>query len=568
MLRDRIAWLLFSGLCCLFVILLIIPLLQVISGGFWVNGRLTGHYLWGVFRNPIYAEGMLNSFKIACGTTFLASCLALPLAWIAHNYSFRGKTIFNALLLVPLVLPPFVGAIGILQILGPYGALNALLQCGPIDWLGARLGSVIILQALTFYPIIYLNVSAALANIDPALQEAAQNMGATLGQRLRRIILPLIMPGLFAGCSLVFITAFTELGTPMILNVSRCAAVQVYDELNEISASPFPYALVSVVLCVSLVLYGITKLLLGRNAYAMYAKSTTAHQAQPLSGYRALLALLPFLLVTGLALTPHLGVFLTSFSVPGAWYQSLVPSAWTTANYTQALGNGMTLDAIRNSLWFSFLAVLLNLTLGITTAWVLTRSTLRYRALLDGLAMLPLAVPGLIMAFGFLSLSTQLANSPLLQTWPALVRLVDVRANPTLFLIIAYAVRRLPFMVRAAVAGLQQTSVTLEEAAANLGAKPLTSLRRITLPLISANLIAGALLAFAFSMLEVSDSLILAQQRAFYPITKTIFELFQLIGVGHYLATALGVWVMLFLALTLASASLLLGKKLGALFRM
>ena len=90
---------------------------------------------------------------------------------------------------------------------------------------------------------------------------------------------------------------------------------------------------------------------------------------------------------------------------------------------------------------------------------------------------------------------------------------------------------------------------------------------RKSLPLITANLVAGALLAFAFSMLEVSDSLMLAQRQDFYPITKTIFELFQLLGLGKYLAAALGVWAMVFLAVTIIGASLVLGKKMGALFR-
>ncbi len=87
------------------------------------------------------------------------------------------------------------------------------------------------------------------------------------------------------------------------------------------------------------------------------------------------------------------------------------------------------------------------------------------------------------------------------------------------------------------------------------------------MPLIAANLIAGALLAFSFSMLEVSDSLMLAQQQDFYPITKTIYELFQLIGAGKYIASALGVWAMVFLAVTILGSSLILGKKMGAIFR-
>jgi iron(III) transport system permease protein len=171
------------------------------------------------------------------------------------------------------------------------------------------------------------------------------------------------------------------------------------------------------------------------------------------------------------------------------------------------------------------------------------------------------------MAFGYLSLSSYFSNLPWVKNNEAWQHVLDVRTNPTLFLVIAYAVRRLPYMVRAAVAGLQQTSVTLEEAAANLGAHPITVARRITLPLIMANLIAGALLAFAFSMLEVSDSIMLAQRMDYYPITKTIYELFQLIGTGKYVAAALGVWAMVFLAVTILASSLLLGKKLGAIFR-
>jgi iron(III) transport system permease protein len=227
----------------------------------------------------------------------------------------------------------------------------------------------------------------------------------------------------------------------------------------------------------------------------------------------------------------------------------------------------MTLSGIRNSLVFSSLAVLLNLALGVSIAFVVVRSDLRWRGVLDALAMTPLAVPGLVMAFGYLSISSMLSNLDAVKDSPALLALCDVRINPTLFLVVAYAVRRLPYMVRSAVAGLQQTAVTLEESAANLGAPPLVTVRRITLPLIAANLIAGGLLAFAYSMLEVSDSLMLAQRADYFPITKTIYELFQLIGTGKYVASALGVWAMVFLAVTILGSSLLLGRKLGAIFR-
>ena len=565
---TRRSWLLFALLFAALAGGMLWPLFKVVGGGCFVDGRFTAEYLVGVFRNPIYTEGLLNSLLIAVSTTFLATCLAVPLAWLSHRFRFPGQKAFSSLILVPLILPPFVGAIGIAQMLGPYGALNALLGCGPVDWLGhARWAGVVAIQALSLYPIIFLNVSAALANVDPAMEEAAQNLGAGGATIFRRITLPLITPGLFAGGTLVFITAFTELGTPLMLGVTRCAACQIYDEIKEISASPFPYALVTVVLTFSVTLYTAMRVTLGGRAHAMQGKATVAATARDVRGWRGALVLAPFVLVTLLALSPHLGVLMTAVSVPGSWYKSVLPQAFTGANFAEAIGHEMTLNAVRNSLVFSTLAVMVNIVLGIGVAWIVVRSKIRIRGVLDALAMVPLAVPGLVMAFGYLAIGNWLGNKSFVMGSPFWKNLLDVRENPTLFLVVAYAVRRLPYMVRAAVAGLQQTSVALEEAAANLGAGPFRVARRITLPLIAANLVAGVLLAFAFSMLEVSDSLILAQKIEYYPITKTIFEMFQLIGVGRHLAAALGLWAMGFLTIAIAGSSVLLGKKLGALFR-
>lgn len=568
MIGKRMAWIIFSVTAALFAVLFLWPVWRIVSGGFIVDGRFTLRFLFGVFQNPIYGEGLLNSLKLGLGTTLLALLIALPPAWISNRYDFTGKSIWSAVVLVPMILPPFVGAIGFQQILGQYGALNALFNLGPIDWLGrGRYWGVIMLQALALYPIMYLNAAAALANIDPAMEEAAENLGCSGLRKFFRITLPLIMPGIFAGGAIVFIWSFTELGTPLIMNYTRCASVQVFDALKEIGSNAFPYALVFVMLVSSVGLYALTKLLFGRKTYAMQSKAAVQSMARPLTGWKALLASLPFAVITGLALLPHAGVLLTSLSAPGSWYQTVIPQAFSIGNYHEALGHDMTVGSIRNSLIFSSLAVLLNLGLGVAIALVVVRSTIGIRHALDALAMVPLAVPGLVMAFGYLSISSMLSNMPWIKNSDVWPRVFDVRTNPTLFLVIAYAVRRLPYMVRSAVAGLQQTSVTLEESAANLGASPWTTLRRITVPLIMANLIAGILLAFAFSMLEVSDSLMLAQQADFYPITKTIYELFQLIGTGKYVASALGVWAMAFLAVTIVGCSLLLGKKLGAIFR-
>ena len=134
-------------------------------------------------------------------------------------------------------------------------------------------------------------------------------------------------------------------------------------------------------------------------------------------------------------------------------------------------------------------------------------------------------------------------------------------------LVVSYAVRRLPLVVRALYAGFQQTSVTLEEASASLGASPATTLRRVTFPLIRANLLGAAILAFAFSMLEVSDSMILAMEERFYPMTKAIYMLIGRLEDGGMIASAMGVLGVALLACALALAQRLLGRRMGDLFR-
>ena len=194
------------------------------------------------------------------------------------------------------------------------------------------------------------------------------------------------------------------------------------------------------------------------------------------------------------------------------------------------------------------------------------RTKIRGRSLLDALTMLPLAVPGLVMAFGYVAMTLR---------WPfgpgdplhGVIDVVGANPNPVPLLIIAYAVRRLPYVVRAGVAGLQQVTPELEEASASLGASGATTLRRVIIPLIAANLIAGGLLAFAFAMLEVSDSLILAQQEKHYPITKAILAFSERLGDGPGIASGMGLWGMALLTVTLVGVSALLGKKLGSVFR-
>jgi iron(III) transport system permease protein len=549
-------------------VFLVWPVFESVTGAFLdPAGRPTLAYLAEVFRNPIYLEGLWNAVLMGLGSTAIALIIALPLAWVGDRYDFPCKGWLTALTLAPMVLPPFVGAIGIMAVFGQMGAVNAVLhdigllaRDRTIDWLGqGRFAGILLLNGLSLYPILYLNAAAALANIDPALEEAAENLGCTGWRKFRRVTLPLMMPGVFAGGSIVFIWAFTELGAPLMFNFSRILPVQIFTGMRELNGNGMPFALVAVMLAAATGLYWVTRALLGRAPVAMAGRATVGRQAMRLRGARGWLCAGLFAAVAGVALLPHAAVVILSFARD--WYGTVLPGGWTLDHYREALGHSLTIPSIGNSIRYSGLSTAVDVALGIGVAWVITRRRAEMKAgaaLLDGLAMLPLAVPGLVLAFGYIALSQP--GRPLAGLNPGL-------HDPTLLLVVAYAIRRLPYMVRSVVAGLEQTSVTFEEAAQSVGATPWRALRRITLPLISGNVLAGMLMAFAFAMLEVSDSLVLAQRSTDFPITKAIYELFQLLGDGRFLACALGVWAMLFLAVTIGMASRVLGKRMGALFR-
>jgi iron(III) transport system permease protein len=528
------------------------------------DGTFTMAYAGEIFSNSLYTEGLVNSFKMAIGSTIGAMLLALPLAVLANRYEFRGKMILTSLLLVPLILPPFVGVIGIKHILGQHGALNALLThlglmdlARPADWLGSsRLPGVIVMNSLHLYPILYLNITAALSNLDPALDEAAENLGCTPWRRFRRVTLPLAMPGIFAGATIVFIWGFNELGVPLLFDYYRVTSVQIWEGSKEMGGSPLPYALVMVMVGISLLFFVISKFAFGRHDYAGSGRASMASRTVTLTGGRSWLAASAFATVILMAVMPHAGVLMAACA--GDWNDTVFPAVLTLQHFGDALGHSLTVPSIQNSLQYAGLATLFACVLGVAISWVTVRTRLAGRHLLDTLTMLPLAVPGLVLAFGYLVMTRP--GQPF--EW-----LLIGTGNPMLLLIVAYCVRRLPYVVRSATAGLQQTSVSLEEAAQSLGCPPWRTLLKITLPLIAASLIAGALLAFAFSMLEVSDSMILAQKREHYPIPKAIYELYGNLGNGEGLASALGVWAMVFLTITLTGASMILGKKLGALFR-
>ena len=537
---------------------LVLPVGVIISKAFIGENGFTLDYFRLLFSNKLQTQAITNSLYIGIYTTILATALSLPFAIINTRLNYFGKTVLSGLLLIPLVMPPFVGAIGLQRFFSRFGSINLFLLehnfiKTPIDWLGAQnqFWAVIILEALHLYPILYLNLSAAIANLDPSLEEAAKTLGSNSLKRFKDILIPLIIPGFFSGAIIVFIWSMTDLGVPLLVGYQESMPVYIFNMVTNTQANPMGYALVFIVIALTSTIFLLSKYTFANKKYEMMGRGHSTKLTKKVHPLHLTWIYLLFIMVITCALIPHLTVAITSFS--DHWFMTTLPESYTFNHYQTMLQQGIASTGIKNSLFFSFLSTLIDIILGLSIAYIVTKKLIPLSHWLDALVMIPLALPGIVLAFGYVITYTGTFLDPL--------------NNPMPLLIIAYAIRRLPYMVRAAIAGLQQIHPALEEASLVFGASRFYTLRKIMFPLVTANLIAGALLCFSYAMLDVSDSLILAMKDQFYPLTKAIYALYLEQGNGELLACSLGMVAMAILSFCILTSSKILGKKMGELFK-
>ena len=557
---DRTAFVVFIALMGFFTVFLFIPILYIFIGAFFTEGGFTTYYFTLMFTDPVLSESLRNSLMIGVYATILTSAIAVPLAFLMVRYEFPGKRFFQGLLLIPLVMPPFVGAIGMKQLFARYGSINLfLMNLGlmkePFDWLGQGIPAIVILEALHLYPYLYLNTAAALANIDPTLEEQAQSLGATGFRLFRSVTFPLMLPGFLAGAIVTFVWAFTDLGTPLIFDYPYVLSRQIFSKVQDIRINPMGYAMTVLTLAVAVVAVLVARRYGSMRSYEMLGRGHITPRVRRIGDGKRRWSVTPvyigLLLVIFLALIPQISVVLTS--IAKTWFLSVLPQEYTLEYYYQAVTHPLTVSSVANSFIYSIGSTVIDVVLGIVIAWLLARKTFPGKDILDSTAMLPLALPGIIIAFGYISVFSGTILNPL--------------NNPIPLLILSYSIRRLPYTTRAAYAGFQQTSVSLEEASQSVGASAFQTMIYITAPLIVANVLAGGIISFSSNMMEVSDSMVLAMTQPYYPITKAIYNLDLRLGDGPYIASALGILAMLITASCLLLANRLLGRSMGELFR-
>lgn len=532
-------------------------MLVVLIEAFTVDGKFSFLNFTNFFANNLFVESFSNSLLVAIAAVITTSLIGVPLSYFLTRYDFPGKRVLEILAMMPIIIPPFVGAIGLTYFFGKYGIVNLFLtetfHIESIPFLKGPLG-VLFVQTIHLYPLIFLNCSASLAGIDPSLEESAKNLGANGFHLFRTITFPLIMPGYAAGALLVFIWSFSDLGTPLMLGYFKLLAPQAYHRITSFTILDVNgYVMCVLLAAVSLLTLFLVRKYVSLRQYTIISSGISpAALVKKLSG-KKMLVILPFCItIVLISLTPHMGILLASLAK--VWSMTYLPEIYTLDHYSEVLIR--TPQFIQNTLLYSSISAVFDVILGAVIAYLLVRKTFIGKEVLDALAMLPFAIPGIVIGIGYLRTFYQLKipglGVPLTATW--------------FILPISYMIRRLPYTVRACVASLQQIHISLEEASMSLGANRFQTFLRVTLPLMRTGIIAGGILAFVNAVVEISTTLFLTPSLKQASLSFAIYQyIYNPKGKGP--ASALGVFAILLVSISILVVRKLLGKSMGSIFR-
>ncbi|QHG72255.1 ABC transporter permease [Ensifer adhaerens] len=527
-----------SVIALFLAIFLVIPAGTVIYTAFTEKGTgaLTIVNFIDFFNTDLFRRSFFNSVYVSGMSVVWASAIALPLAVLTTRFDFRGSLIIQTLGFVPLIMPPFVGAVAMQLLFGRNGTVNLLLN----DWFGIRipfmegLNGVIFVQSLHYFPFILINLSTSLRNIDRSMEEAAQNLGSSGFRLFRRIVFPLAMPGYLAGASLVFVKVFDDLATPLLLNVKDMLAPQAYLRVTSVGLTdPMGYVISVILIAVSIFAMWLSAVAMRGKDYSTVQRGGGGLSSRKLSRGESVIAYGVVALILLLVLSPHIGLLLLSFAT--VWSFSPLPDAYTVAHYGRVFGESSLY--IKNTLIYASLAGLIDVVIGGAIAYLVLRTKVVGRRWLDWAATAALAIPGVVLGIGYLRTFYGITlpdGTPLATLW--------------VMVVLALAIRRLPYALRACYAALQQVSESLEEAAENLGATKQRTIRRIVLPLMTGGLLAGFVTSFSTAAVELSATLMLIQSNSDAPIAYGLYVFMQS-PAGRGPGAALGVIAVIMVAL-------------------
>ena len=551
--RPSLALLGFALIWAFLIVFVFYPLTRIFYDAFTnEQGAFVLENFYEFFTDSFYLRSLWKSLLLGAAAVVTTSVVGIAVAYLLIRYEFPYRQTFSYLTMLPMILPPLVGVLGFVFILGRAGTINVLLY----DWFGMEpinfmygVQGVLLVETVHLFPMMTLSILDALARVDPSLEEAAEGMGASGWRRFRDVTLPLTTPGYISGALLVFIWTFADFVTPLVLGVQDLLAPQAY--LNIVQFVDRRIFRMGIVISALLVLLAIVFVLAARQYVAIKDYSSLSYsrverrKLGPVARWMAVLFLAALMTIS---LIPQVGVLLAA--VGRGLSLTPLPLEYTLEFFEQV--SVETPKFILNSLLFCGIAVVMCVVIGVPMAWIMARTRAPGRGAMDALTTLMLAIPGTAVGIAFV----RAFNFPL--------PFSDVSLTGMwLILPLVLAVRRLPYTVRGSYSSLLLVHKSMEEAAESVGATKLRVFRDITVPLVWKGILVGALFSFITSIQEASATIFLTIG-GYEMIPVGIFTFY--IAGSQSQAAALGVILIALCAASLYVVNRIAGTRVGGLF--
>ncbi len=488
-------------LLVLFVVFLVIPLAGLLRQSMYNSeGLLTWENFnrFFTYTNGYYLKPLGNSVKVTVATTLVSLLLGIPLAYFYSFYRIRGAKVLFVVSILCSMSAPFIGAYSWVLLLGRSGAITKFLSA----LLGVKMpsiygfGGILLVQSLKFFPLVFIYMNGAFKNIDNTLMEASANMGCTGFKRLIRIVLALSMPTILAAALMVFMQAFADFGTPMLIGEGyQTFPVMIYNAyLGEGGANRnFAAALAVVAIVITAIVFIFQKWATSRFKFSMNAlHPVEKKQAKGVGG--VLMHLYCYLLVA-VAFMPQLYIIYLSFC---NYKGSIRQPGYGFGNYKQA-AKKLLERSINNTAIMGIMALIIIVIIAVLIAYLVVRRSSVLNNTIDTISMLPYIMPGAVVG---LSLLLAFGKKPFALTGTFAI------------MVISFVIRRLPYTIRSATATLMQISPSIEEASISLGASKAKTFAKITVPMMANGILSGAILSWVAIVTELSSSIILYSNKS------------------------------------------------------
>lgn len=492
------AWILLA----IFLLFLVYPMGKLLLEAVYTDGHFTLDAFAKFFSKPNYYNTIGNSTKIAVCVMVCSLLLGIPFAYFYTFYQLKGRKLLFILCLLCTMSAPFIGAYAWILLMGNSGLITQLLKSIGIKGLTIYgFGGIVFVQTLKLFPLVVIYMNGAFRDIDNSLLEAAESMGCKGMERFKRVLMALTMPTILAAALLVFMRSFADFGTPVLIGRGYSTfPVLIYNSYLGENGTDYHFAAaVSVIaVLVTAVIFLLQRFASNRFKFTISALHPIApKECKGISG--VLMHIYCYVLV-GIALLPQIYIVNMSFR---NYRNAVLQPGYSLVNYQKALEKMLT-RSIGNTMIVSIAALALILIIAVLIAYLVVRRSSVLTNTIDTISMMPYIMPGSVVG---IALVVAFSRKPLILTGGLTI------------MIIALAIRRMPFTSRSATAAMMKIPISIEEAALSLGASNLEAFGKITVPMMSSGIISGAVLSFVSIITEMSSGVILYNNNT---ITLTI----------------------------------------------